>query len=342
MADYHDKRTATVMLGHALVERGWKLWGYHEDQSDSMTDYYCPATWTGVATKGERVACIDVDHYEVKKSGHQPQGTETDKAPCERCTADPGVDPSGWTLEKARAEPLKFTQEHIELVHGKDSRIQSLMPHVISPIPFRDNCGPLNCVKCHGTGQVVTATREVDKGERWPKFHANPSSSSWHVETGGRIVAQGSGVFVLAREKYEDKLCAACNGGRYKEEADGSSDGYCDTCEGKGRVPNQPKLKALADKIDRAGLPREQRAPAAAADPDEVTLSRSEQNADNLELRFPGKPDADIREELKRHKFRWSVRFKCWYGRGFKLPARYHGLLEALEAKEVSEVARPA
>ena len=45
--DYHERKRAQVNVGVALQGRGWTLWGYHADESDSMTDYYSPASWLG-------------------------------------------------------------------------------------------------------------------------------------------------------------------------------------------------------------------------------------------------------------------------------------------------------
>lgn len=54
-----------------------------------------------------------------------------------------------------------------------------------------------------------------------------------------------------------------------------------------------------------------------------ATVTDSEKNPENAEVRFDSKPDADVRAELKAARFRWSPRFKCWYGKRENLPARY-------------------
>ncbi len=54
-----------------------------------------------------------------------------------------------------------------------------------------------------------------------------------------------------------------------------------------------------------------------------ATVSDSEKNPANVEIRFDEKPDVDVRAELKAARFRWSPRFKCWYGKRENLPARY-------------------
>lgn len=45
-----EEGTAVARVGVELQNRGWTIYGYKPDRSDSMTDYYDPARWDGVAT----------------------------------------------------------------------------------------------------------------------------------------------------------------------------------------------------------------------------------------------------------------------------------------------------
>ncbi len=49
--DYHDKKEALNIICEVLVFNGWSIYGYKEDRSESMTDYYEPASWDGIAVK---------------------------------------------------------------------------------------------------------------------------------------------------------------------------------------------------------------------------------------------------------------------------------------------------
>lgn len=50
MSNYYDYREVKVMIAHKLMDMdGWTVYGYHADESDSMTDYWNPASWGGVA-----------------------------------------------------------------------------------------------------------------------------------------------------------------------------------------------------------------------------------------------------------------------------------------------------
>ena len=61
MSNYYDYREVKVMIAHKLMAmEGWKVYGYKEDRSDSMTDYWDPANWSGVAEKNGYILCVDV------------------------------------------------------------------------------------------------------------------------------------------------------------------------------------------------------------------------------------------------------------------------------------------
>ena len=52
MSTYYEYQDVGVMMAHKLMAMdGWKVFGYHADHSDMMTDYYDPAWWGGIATK---------------------------------------------------------------------------------------------------------------------------------------------------------------------------------------------------------------------------------------------------------------------------------------------------
>lgn len=65
--NYYEKRDAKVRIAEELSNMGWKIYGFHEDQSDSMTDYYCPASWSGLASKNGYILVVDC-RYEGKET----------------------------------------------------------------------------------------------------------------------------------------------------------------------------------------------------------------------------------------------------------------------------------
>ena len=80
-----ERRKAKAALGLALRARGWTLYGFHEDRSDPMTDYWAPASWDGVAEKRGYVVVVDISVGSslLKRSGSRstakhPQGEDCD------------------------------------------------------------------------------------------------------------------------------------------------------------------------------------------------------------------------------------------------------------------------
>ena len=59
MSNYYTKQDAKVRMAHELMKMGWNVEGYKADESDSMTDYWSPARWGGIATKNGFVLVVD-------------------------------------------------------------------------------------------------------------------------------------------------------------------------------------------------------------------------------------------------------------------------------------------
>jgi len=59
---YGDKQRSLVVISGVLSNQGWKIYGFNEDQSDSMRDYYHPASWDGIAVKNGFILVVDVTH----------------------------------------------------------------------------------------------------------------------------------------------------------------------------------------------------------------------------------------------------------------------------------------
>jgi len=279
-----ERNNATARIGAALARRGWTLYGWKEDQSDSMTDYYSPESWDGVASKQGAVAVVDCSS--ARESGRvvtrrilEPVGD------CPACKGT-GDHPSGWTLQAARDEPRRF--------HTETARpgTVSLMPDVVSPIQFngqgwgagipegenmRGTCGILRCHDCGGRGTTLGNARE-EVVETWPKFQGNPTHKLWHVEQDGRMLVSGTGL----------GPCALHNGGKEAAEK-------------------------IADKMD-AALAGRYSLSSALPDKSVVVATLTEnKERDGIELRFPEKPATEVLDRLKGAGWRWSRFSSCWY-----------------------------
>lgn len=75
MSNYYGYRDVKVMIAHKLMKMdGWQVYGYHADESDSMIEYYNPASWGGVAEKNGYILCVKVfgetKQEEIRKYNH--------------------------------------------------------------------------------------------------------------------------------------------------------------------------------------------------------------------------------------------------------------------------------
>jgi hypothetical protein len=66
---YYENQRSKVNIMVELEKRGWNIFGFKEDQSDSMTDYWSPAHWSGIAEKDGFVLLVDV--YGMSDSGKE-------------------------------------------------------------------------------------------------------------------------------------------------------------------------------------------------------------------------------------------------------------------------------
>jgi hypothetical protein len=194
--DYYQKENATVRVGHELQARGWKLFGYKEDQSDGRTDYWSPARWDGIATRDAYpgvVVVVNVSDYKVKQSSGKDQ-VRVSYEPGDSCAAcaGTGVAPNALTWEQAQTN-----QEHSHRVlHDKAQGLGTARifdGHGWSLINRSDydKDGRPKCLECHGRGHHMREVKTVEF--TWPTFKANPPSRMWHIEHNGRIIANGQG-----------------------------------------------------------------------------------------------------------------------------------------------------
>ena len=180
-----ERQRARVAIGLALHSRGWKLYGFHEDRSDPMTDYYAPASWDGVAEKDGYVVVVDVskaNNYVLSRSGGHQTQRQARGDDCAHCRGS-GLEPDGWAYEQAKADPRGFNRTWT-------GQGVALLPNVVSPLHF-DEQGRQKCTKCSGQGHTWKLEPYV---EPWPTFQHCPASRLWHVEKEGRILASGVGL----------------------------------------------------------------------------------------------------------------------------------------------------
>jgi len=275
---WHERRRVQVALGHELEKRGWRLWGYKPDRSDSMSDYHDPATWDGVATHEKYpavVVCVLVTEYDVRASSGQMEKRHftVPGAACKRCSGT-GIHPGGLTYEEARRNPsgqhfVTWAQEH----GGR-----ALIPEAVSPLHYHDDGRP-RCLDCNGRGHALE-TREEDVA-RWPVFHATAKGWWWHVEHNGKIIARGRGMTEASHDSYSSGP--------------------------------QRAVVAAADAIERAVVARSPQVSQEVAVAQGDAGYQITHERDWTWIAFAAKPDEATRERLKALGARFSGRRMAWY-----------------------------
>lgn len=86
MSNFYQYQDAKITIVRGLSERGWKIHGFHEDNSDAMIDYYDPEYWSGIAEKDGYILCVH-----VSSTGGQTENMPGYMANPSRCN---------WHLEK--------------------------------------------------------------------------------------------------------------------------------------------------------------------------------------------------------------------------------------------------
>lgn len=152
---YGDKRESKVQICNALERMGWKIYGFSPDESDSMTDYYCPASWGGIAVKNGYVLNVDCSTY---YSGKTEQEAVT-----------------GAVKSSAKIKQLEILAADKGATEGEKAAALA----AIQRIQERQETAQ--------TGRKVL--------EQWPQFQENPPHCNWHIEKDRKIIAKGTGAF---------------------------------------------------------------------------------------------------------------------------------------------------
>ena len=166
MSTYYDYREVGVMIAHKLMKmEGWTVYGYKEDRSDSMTDYWSPAHWGGVAEKNGYVFCFNV--YGASK------GEEIRKYNYDGFTYDNSI------MEKI-AKLERMTTEN-----GASEAEEASAKASIARLQKKAEESNENKNKYIVIGHI-------------PAHMEHPPKMNWHIEKDGIIIAKGNGVLKYA------------------------------------------------------------------------------------------------------------------------------------------------
>ena len=79
---YYEYEKVKVKIAHRLFNMdGWTVYGWHNDNSDPMTDYYDPAYWDGIAEKNGYRLVVDKS-YSVREKNLL--AVRQERRPCRR------------------------------------------------------------------------------------------------------------------------------------------------------------------------------------------------------------------------------------------------------------------
>lgn len=173
MSNYYDYREVKVVIAHKLMAMdGWKVYGYKPDESDSMTDYWSPAHWDGVAEKNGYILCVDVycaaEPQEIRKYNY-----------------------STFSYDKSIAEKISKL-EAITVERGASKHEAESARKSIERLQKKAEESAENRQKYIVTGII-------------PGHMAHPPKMNWHIEKDGIIIAKGNGLLKFSSLwKYYD------------------------------------------------------------------------------------------------------------------------------------------
>jgi hypothetical protein len=181
MSNYYTKQDAKVRIAHELMNRGWNIEGYRADESDSMTDYWSPAHWGGIATKNGFVLVVDNRYTaEVKEiTKYNPAGNLSFE-------------------DREKIQKLEAITTERGATAGEEENAKALIEKIQSKTMDQP---------AHEVVGMTTA------------HMGNPKGSIWHIEKDGRIYDKGNGLtkFSDMPEEYEFDIIKMEYTDRYKE-----------------------------------------------------------------------------------------------------------------------------
>lgn len=163
MTTYYQYQDVGVMIAHKLMKMdGWKVYGYHADESDLMTDYFSPAYWNGIAEKNGYILCVNVhgarEPEEIRKYNYD-----------------------GKLADVSISEKIKKLQQ-MTVERGASEAEAETARNMIEKLQAK---------------QTETTEKYIVVG-MIPGHLANPPRCNWHIEKDGVIIAKGSGLLKYA------------------------------------------------------------------------------------------------------------------------------------------------
>lgn len=171
--DYYDKKESLNIICQVLTYNGWVIYGYKEDRSDFMTDYYDPARWDGIAVKNGYILVMNNSYSGGTIAGNYVLRSYSKEAnEIIKKLIDKNQKLSTLANDEAASEGEK-TNAHT-MIEKNNKKIQSYRNEYYVE-EDSNNPYPANL-------PAVT-------------YQKNPGRATWHIEKDGKIIDKGTGYF---------------------------------------------------------------------------------------------------------------------------------------------------
>ena len=171
--DYYDKKEALNIICAVLSFNGWVIYGYKEDRSDFMTDYYDPARWDGIAVKNGYILVMNNSYSGGTIAGNYVLRSYSKEA---NVIINKLVDKNQKLLTLANNEAASVGEKTnaFAMIEKNNQKIQSYRNEYYLEEDI-NNPYPANLPE-------VT-------------YQKNPGRATWHIEKDGKIIDKGTGYF---------------------------------------------------------------------------------------------------------------------------------------------------
>lgn len=166
MSTYYAYQEVGVKIAHRLFKTdGWKVYGYHADNSDMMTDYWDPAYWSGIAEKNGYTFVFNCSSAAKERT--------------ERIWKD-NISSTTSSISASIAEKIKKL-ERMTVANGASEQEEESAKNSIKKLMEKAKSEQ---EKQEENYEIITI----------PGHLANPPRCNWHVEKNGIIIEKGTGM----------------------------------------------------------------------------------------------------------------------------------------------------
>lgn len=280
---------ALMVLAEYLLKHDWTLWGYQPPGATGGR--WAPA----VACRGHWTFGIRIGRSEMTWSGRREIEYEAIAGHACRSCGGSGVHPvmGMWNLAAVRRDPVAYAKAALEFRHGRPfgsayekegavvlevdgKEVFDVFPLAPSMRPFRDD-GEYRCPNCTGAGRGIA--HRVVNSVIWPTFGTTP-------------IRRVRGLQAERKDWHLERNGVCVASGALPLATIYSNPNLFYRNLRMVMVPYRPPPVAYVRYIARA----------------ELHLRRR-----RVVVRFPRRPDNDIRRRLKEYGFRYNPRTFAWW-----------------------------